>query len=632
MYSEETVITKIENILEPLSVGKLLQQENGEPVYKFFIPSYQRGYRWDNEQIEDLLDDLFEFITTSKTRDEKYCLQPIVVKQLKDNRYEVLDGQQRLTTIYILLTRLKKNNSEIDLFSLEYETRPDSENFLREGLNGKINDKNPDYYYMSKAYVVIDEWLKKTKNKKANIASSLFDAIVESIEFIWYEIKNEVDAIDVFTRINIGKIPLTNAELVKAVFLSKNNLSLGYASTDIEAKDFSKILSLKQNAIALEWDQMEKVLQNPKVWGFIYGGKNNYETRIDYLLDLSSHKSSAETNEYFSFKYFYDKVKNIRNDKELLKEFAKKNNSYIEQEWNILKGNYDVLLEWYNNKTYNHLIGFLINQNVQIIDIIDDFKNNNRKKFLSKIKYSIESLIDCKDISKLRYGKSSDYKKIERILLLHNVVKSLEVNDHNIYFPFDRMKNKLWSLEHIFAQNSEELREEDYMNWLEDHFDFFNTKNDDESAKIIVSVITELLSRKKIDKDAIADCFIKVSNYIQKSIQDIDKSSSIANNEENEDENETITVDEYGWINEDHSIANLALLDGSINSAIKNSLFDIKRKLILQKDKEGLFIPNETKKVFLKYYTPIPNHLAYWTFNDRKAYIESIKSTLNYLK
>jgi uncharacterized protein with ParB-like and HNH nuclease domain len=283
MQSAKTVITKIENILEPLSVGKLLKQENGEPVYKFLIPSYQRGYRWDKEQVEDLLDDLFEFITTSKTRDEKYCLQPIVVKQLKDNRYEVLDGQQRLTTIYILLTRLKKNNSEIDLFSLEYETRPDSENFLREGLNGEINDKNPDYYYMSKAYVVIDEWLKKTKNKKANIASSLFDAIVESIEFIWYEIKNDVDAIDVFTRINIGKIPLTNAELVKAVFLSKNNLSLGYASIDIEAKDFSKILSLKQNAIALEWDQMEKVLQDSKVWGFIYGGKNNYETRIDYL-------------------------------------------------------------------------------------------------------------------------------------------------------------------------------------------------------------------------------------------------------------------------------------------------------------------------------------------------------------
>lgn len=630
MYSEETVITKTENILEPLSVGKLLQQENGQPVYKFFIPSYQRGYRWDNEQVEDLLNDLFEFITTSKNRDEKYCLQPIVVKQLQDLKYEVLDGQQRLTTIFILLSRLKKNNSEIDLFALEYETRPDSEIFLSSGLNGEINRKNPDYYYMSNAYVVIDEWLKKTKNKKANIASSLFDAIVESVEFIWYEIKNEVDAIDVFTRINIGKIPLTNAELVKAVFLSKNNLSLGYASNEIESSDFAKILSLKQNAIALEWDQMEKTLQDPKVWGFIYGGKNNYETRIDYLLDLESHKSNTETNKYHSFKYFYDKVKNIRNDKDLLGELAKRNYSVIEEQWNNLKSNYDILIEWYNDKTYNHLIGFLINQNVQIIGIIEQFKNNNRKKFLENIKSNIESLINCPDISKLRYDKASDYTKIERVLLLHNVVNSLLVNDNNVHFPFDKMKNKTWSLEHIFAQNSDELRAEDYSNWLEDHLEFFQNKEEDKLSKSIISTIQDLLAikDKKIEKEAIENCFIKVSNYIQKSIQSIDNSSISTNDEETENNKKK----EYDWINEDHSIANLALLDGGLNSALKNSLFDIKRKQIIQKDKDGLFIPNETKKVFLKYYTPTPNHLAYWTFNDRKAYIQSIKSTLKFLK
>jgi uncharacterized protein with ParB-like and HNH nuclease domain len=88
----------MENILEPLPVGRLLQQENDKPKYNFFIPAYQRGYRWDEEQVEDLLNDLLEFITTSKSREEKYCLQPIVVKQLVDGRYEVLDGQQRLTS------------------------------------------------------------------------------------------------------------------------------------------------------------------------------------------------------------------------------------------------------------------------------------------------------------------------------------------------------------------------------------------------------------------------------------------------------------------------------------------------------------------------------------------------------
>jgi len=616
-----------ENILKPMAVGNLLEQEGeNNPKYKFFIPSYQRGYRWDKEQVEDLLDDLFEFITTSDSKKEKYCLQPIVVKQLEDGKYEVLDGQQRLTTIHILLSRLKKNNSEIELFSLEYETRPNSAIFLKNiGKNSNSsNSENPDYFYISSAYVTIDNWLAGAKKRRANIQGKLFDAIVESIEFIWYQIMNDTDAIDVFTRINIGKIPLTNAELVKAVFLSKNNLSLGYVTSNIEDKDFSKILSLKQNAIALEWDQMEKVLQDPKVWGFIYGGTNEYETRIDYLLDLSSHKNVEDKNKYFSFKYFYDRVKNFRLSQKEITD-TESSTAFIEKEWNDLKGNFDILLEWYNEKKFNHLIGFLISQNIAIIDVIEDFKINSRKDFLKNVKNRIIGIIGCNDISVLRYKK--DNKTIERILLLHNVINSLEINDNNIHFPFERMKNKLWTLEHIFAQNSDELRQGDYFNWLEDHLDFFSTRKENQEAQLIKNNIKELLARKdkKVETDDFQMCFNKVSNFIQQELQNIEKDIT------NDNKDLIADQEEYDWISEDHSIANLALLDGGVNSAIKNSLFDIKRKLILKKDKEGLFIPSETKKVFLKYYTTTPTHLAYWTFEDRKAYIENIKSSINFL-
>ncbi|WP_291072994.1 DUF262 domain-containing protein [Empedobacter sp. UBA5987] len=70
------------------TISELLQ-------YNFFIPSYQRGYRWTEQQVTDLLNDINEFTTDS---DEKnwYCLQPIVVKQKKDeNKWYVIDGQQR---------------------------------------------------------------------------------------------------------------------------------------------------------------------------------------------------------------------------------------------------------------------------------------------------------------------------------------------------------------------------------------------------------------------------------------------------------------------------------------------------------------------------------------------------------
>lgn len=620
-----------ENILKPLLVGELLQQVDNDPKYRFFIPSYQRGYRWDKTQVTDLLDDLYEFITSSTSRDQKYCLQPIVVKQLTDGRYEVLDGQQRLTTIFILLSRLKQNNSEIDLFSIEYETRPNSAEFLR-NLIEEVNNENPDYYYISNAYITIAGWLKETKSKKISISTELYIALANSIEFIWYEIKNEQDAIEIFTRINIGKIPLTNSELVKAVFLSKNNLSIGYASSEKEDKDFSKILTLKQNAIALEWYQIEKILQEPTFWGFIYNGSEQLETRIDYLLDLSAHKSSNHSNKYFSFKYFYDKVQNVRNNKPLQEDYAKKSYSFIEEEWNNLKTIFDILQEWFQDKKFNHLIGYLIHEGEDIVKIIDEFKKNNRDAFLDVIKDMIKKKIDCTDISLLRYYNSGDKNKLGKILLLHNVVNSLHTVDSNIYFPFEKMKNKSWTLEHIFAQNSDELREEDYEGWLKDHLSFFQAKSDDDKACEIVKAINILLQSENssIEKEEFQECFLTVANYIQEEINKIDNAEAFLDDTEDV-ENLVIAEDEYNWINNDHSIANLALLDGSINSAIKNSLFDIKRRLILEKDKEGRFIPNETKKVFLKYYTSVPNHLAYWTFEDRKAYVKSIKSTLNFL-
>lgn len=73
--------------------------------YKFVIESYQRGYRWDSKQVTELLEDLLEF---QKTGNNLYCLQPIIVRKVDENKYELIDGQQRLTTIYILLKFLKQ--------------------------------------------------------------------------------------------------------------------------------------------------------------------------------------------------------------------------------------------------------------------------------------------------------------------------------------------------------------------------------------------------------------------------------------------------------------------------------------------------------------------------------------------
>ena len=176
----------------------------------FFIPNYQRGYRWTRQQVKDLLNDINEF---DASKDGFYCLQPLVVRLRNENdivtkihetnklseireilnksvgKWEVIDGQQRLTTIYIILRSLDSNEP----YSLEYATRAKSREFL---LNmDKYNERdNIDFYYMDQAKKTVKEWLKPDFDKGA-----FLDKLKNKVNFIWYESVDE-DPIKVFTR------------------------------------------------------------------------------------------------------------------------------------------------------------------------------------------------------------------------------------------------------------------------------------------------------------------------------------------------------------------------------------------------------------------------------------------------
>ena len=129
-----------ENKIELKSVSELLGM-------KFFIPSYQRGYRWTEQQVKDLLEDIWQFAKKKKQEYEFYCLQPLVVKLMSNNDkqkaqlnineewYEVIDGQQRLTTIFLILSSLKEAISILglptDLYELKYQRESKDFNVAR---------------------------------------------------------------------------------------------------------------------------------------------------------------------------------------------------------------------------------------------------------------------------------------------------------------------------------------------------------------------------------------------------------------------------------------------------------------------------------------------------------------------
>lgn len=114
---------------------------------KFYIPDYQRGYRWSSFEVKKLLEDLSEYINNDKTGQSFYCMQPLVVFYKEEKgAWEVIDGQQRLTTLYLILyqkrKRLKEDNPDMELFSLSYKSRPGSEKFLEEiNFNQRVTCK-----------------------------------------------------------------------------------------------------------------------------------------------------------------------------------------------------------------------------------------------------------------------------------------------------------------------------------------------------------------------------------------------------------------------------------------------------------------------------------------------------------
>lgn len=686
------------NNLEIKPVSELLKQS-------FWIPSYQRGYRWTPQEVTDLLDDIHEFQSSAAEETDFYCLQPLVVKEkinqeikdsvinsirdipvVEDNflekaekilqtnaKWEVIDGQQRLTTIFLILKYLESDNT----YTLEYETRTRSNedvsasDFLSNINTDKYKDHcydSIDFYHFHEAFKAVRTWFDDGSHKNLNkedFRKTFRDTLLKKVCFIWYKSEGE-DAIKVFTRLNVGKISLTNAELIRALFLNKSN----FKDTDKET------LLTQQGNIASQWDTIEYTLQNDEFWLFIHPIGYERPTRIDFVFDiiyqqdrLNIGKDKCGNDDDQTFRYFNKYFKSEEKGKELEK---------VEECWKQAINLFRILKEWYDDVALYHYVGYVLDCRIKNLpELFKDWEESqDRFDFTDRLKTAIkEHLKNCYNSElglKYTVYETEDgfgpKNKCRDIILLHNIQTVIAQNNElkiggqysqGVFykFPFHLYKKESWDIEHIDSSTENPLENvKDQKEWIKySMIGLIGLSKEKEKKEKVMNAAKEFMKKKKNE--------IKQEDFdkLRTEIMGLLKSDTTWENP----------------VNDKNKIWNYVLLDSSTNRGYGNSIFPAKRRVIIGKDRgvkyqvdpdtldvsptpedekkmscllsKGIlqkneseeleelrkkyaaiaFIPPCTKNAFMKYYNTEPNNLLSWGPEDAKAYLDNILVLLN---
>lgn len=577
---------------------------------RFRIPNYQRGYRWERKQIIQLLDDI------SNSNDDRYYLQPVTVAPCTDAacgaKYDIIDGQQRLTSIYIIykaLAELKEQYKGLGLFdaidatvnySLCYETRGNSEDFLNNlaSQSYETAKEEIDTLYIYHAYMATLDWFRNNMVQVQTIAK----ALSEKVCIIWYEIDLNVDCWEKFASLNIGQIKLTNAELIKALFLKESNKSISPE---------------EKNIIVDQWDYIERELHNVEFWSFLTNKpEEKYPTRIELLFDIIARKKDND-NDNFSTFYYFEKILSDKKGSQ-------------KKEWENIYIDFLTLMDWYKDREYYHLIGYLVtvNNSNLIPALLDKSKDKETTKsqFKEYLKSEIKKSIDFSTLWLEELTYDSNYSDILKVLTLFNVLSVQELSDSTQRYPFHYHKNIKggWSLEHIHAQLSESLnRKEQWIQWMISHLRSLRRYQDIIYAKLQADASNDALQQKIKD-------IVSLKERMESFIKNDDKKQVVFNDISLTYGKTVVSLGESNGFEYKDQICNLALLGKDDNSLLNNSTFDVKREIITKTLTISSFIPLCTQRVFFKSYTPIENtQIFFWSQEDRDAYIDAMKSVLS---
>ena len=655
--SQSDIISKNTNLIQQMAVKELM---NGRC---FFIPAYQRGYRWGKTQIYDLCNDLLDY-ALKKEQETKdlirnksfYCLQPIIaiprtfkIKEQEEKGYEIVDGQQRLTSLYILYRYLinfdsnlshfpmsldekiamVKSRYQTQLYSLYYETRPeDYDAILKIGYEPLEEEDiiDIDIAHLSNAYQYIRAWFHDNEKgapkvlKRYNEAKTSDNDITHyllnllhnkkgsdqgSVQVIWYELDPSKDAIREFIKENTGKIKLTDTELIKGLFLQKRNWG-------------KEVRSLQQLSIGKDWEFIENTLHHNDFWSFLSNDTHQEDNRINIVFEYiyqkhNDGKALPKDSPNALFRFYNDYFERVGNMSNL---------------WEEVKECFQAMQNWYDDPYIYNLVGLLSKQGNCIHDIISIYNKKEvqtTQDFLWILKKEVldalpkpedyDGLVFPKRYFKLFYGKDND--KIRDLLLFINVLQyctrldkarediesSVKKSDRDrteddlmsvIYkFPFDILDSFHWDIEHVDSATTNSLQGTDKKKeWI----------NGAESAlgdKILLNPNYNLL-KEKLEKEP---------KNLDANLNELIKQIKFLAEDDVEDEEE-----KKNWI------GNLTLLDCGTNRSYGNALFVIKRKEIDKRLKGGVFVPFCTRNVFEKVFTGCSQDSWRWSWQDKMSH------------
>ena len=565
--------------------------------YTFVIPYQQRGYKWTKDNVINLLDDLIVFM---KEASPFYCLQPIAVVPVGkagEHKYCVVDGQQRLTTLYLLYKYLVSDGIDLsestELFHYEYER--DKNNERRNLLQKRIeveNDATIDFFYITQAYLSIREWFEDKQDAKHLFLNLLkeSDQSRKSVQVIWYTV-GEDKKHDVFRNINSGKIQLTNPELIKALLLNRQN---GHKN---------------QKLVALQFWRIERQLEEDRFWFMMCKkdvNKKHGQSRMDLLFNLVVGIPDEEYQTDPRTSFFH---------------LAKLDSSALLAVWKKVCEAFQRLKDIFDDPYAFHYVGFLTSfGGSPLKSILDKSESLTKSEFLAYLRDEVKNCLGRVHDKLEDYSYGDGKERLCRLLVLHNIESILQRYENlketrglrfsYEYFPFELLDKQSWNIEHIASQTDNDLTEEktrkDWLNSMESDYQ---------------KVVKDAISQEKWPGD-FSDK--KKFDSLYKAIVKEVETDSISERKKD-------------------GIGNLVLLDEHTNKSFHNALFPSKRKIVLTasglrnksdsknnlKDVKSVYVPLCTQQVYTKAYNKSTDvKLNSWTKADYDAYLADMKEKL----